>query len=251
MSANSKKYDVSKLPSHSRCKAMQGDFKFELFEYYKHKSINTINATCLVIGFELSVKVDKEDQYIVVENKEFNQHTSKDNIIVHYVPKAVFESMFEKTKRPSNGILKEPVVGDSVVCIAKLRYQGVSAGKAYTVRSLPLGRVNVNGGEYTYESQYFVVVGEKFEFDLDIDEGRKLPKKKVEVFDGMAAYGSVASAMSYNTREDFEKLLDDEELEKREILDSGGLIERKELEEEVLEKRVIYKPKTIVRKVIN
>jgi hypothetical protein len=277
-------YDLKQIPCHRESVDRQGEFEFGLYKCLRHKSENTqIQSTCLVIGYVN----ESPKKYVVLENAPVGADTGTSSIKLHYVKKDLIERDFEVVDRPCVGILKYPQKGDTVFCLAKDRYQGVSGGESYEVLSMFNERVDVNGSDYTYEPQYFAVItgmpGIGNWPGTKIKKERASGERIIDVSAGMRGeewpllnsassasyhrptglgidYESVSN--SFMVEDDsivsvnnvagwsvsFRNLIEDDDIRKTELLDEGKLLDRKRPSKKE-KKRVIYTPETISRRV--
>jgi hypothetical protein len=279
-------YDLKQIPCHRESVDRQGEFEFGLYKCLRHKSENTqIQSTCLVIGYVN----ESPKKYVVLENAPVGADTGTSSIKLHYVKKDLIERDFEVVDRPCVGILKYPQKGDTVFCLAKDRYQGVSGGESYEVLSMFNERVDVNGSDYTYEPQYFAVItgmpgignwpGTKIKKErasgeriIDVSAGMRgeewpllnsassasyhsFPASSgVDMVDAMAYglsnQGTLSNCFIVSAGTSFKKFVEDEDIRKIELLDEDKLLERMRPSKKE-KKRVVYTPEAIIRKVIN
>ncbi len=219
-------YKTEIVPGYQASEALSHNFEFKLFDCLKAKSLfgDDIRNTCLIIGF---INTSEGFKYVVIPNSlVFGED---EDVEIKSVCKDHIEENFSVIDRPDYGILRKPIAGDKVLCVAKGRYGGIQGGSIKKVLGMPMGRIKVwEGHEATYDYKYFIVV-----------ENR-------EYADGMTI-NSCGSTTVTDTSGSIRISLIDPDIKKRMTLKSVGIIPRREVNTDLIEKRKLFTPKIIKR----
>ena len=219
-------YNPAKVPSVQSSGNLKnvGGFKFDLWSYveYKHET-DKISNTALVIGY---IEEGVDDYfYVVIPNQRICSEVE-----IRIVGLEHLEENFQECKRPGQGMLRRPQVGDQVMCIAKGRYAGVQGGDVMNVLGMPDGRVRIfEGSPATYEDIYFVTCS----------------GASCRATDGTTS--QVIGGQSIDGYVDFSSLIDQDEIKKRIVLEADKLIIRKRLDEPEIKRREVFNPELIKR----
>lgn len=144
------------IPEYGNSRRFEINFKFELYSLISAPS----DDIYVVVGY-------RENEYILLgeielkKNSEGDFQTELSKVVnLEAVSKDFVEAEFLKVDHGfEQTSLCKVKVGDTVICIARNRYQGVSFGEILVVTSMPENRLSLSKKSVaTYESKYFMVI---------------------------------------------------------------------------------------------
>jgi len=242
------------IPKHEKSLEAQDDYVFKLYECVVHPTQN--GPVCLIVGYD-------DDCYVMIVSRE-GLPVNINNINIRTLDKRIVEEFYTLTPRPTNGILRQPMLGDCVLCVARDRYMGVDSGDEYSVVNYD-GRVFVAAGsKYSYSNYYFLVTStsnphqskpwnNKFRTMGNASTVHMTKQKNIIIgsLEGNTTrQGSILSRMlPAQPEERFYIKKDGRGVYPKKVLDTGKLLVRGRVEERIIPRK-IYKIETLIRKSI-
>lgn len=214
---------------------------------YVTKKGYSINSVELLIGYTLDRKA------VIINDNTISLVKQRNRISTCLVSKTGLEVHYMKVSRPTgiDSIFRLPKVGDTLMCVSK-RYQGCTFGELYIVKEIIGDRLSFEyGAEYTYESQYFIVVGQKEKYITNSQSaaGSNITTGITVVNSRFIGNPYIEIKLDYDNPEkpmNFKILLDEDEVNQRTIK-GVKLIRRPHIEDEEIIPRKYHVPEKIER----